>query len=259
LLRVCKGWVATREASQLSVIAIAQRGKLTGSSALYSREIWDGVNTRIQIRRRPNSHGEPRRLATPIAEFVPPRHSRVGIDTTWSTERFVDEAEPPWRVSIIDALLDVARQVARDQFLACIESAVRRGAMSRAALPVLLGHLPERLRFDSALLDFSADSGIESLARIRLAPLVQSMETQVRIPGISRAGGDGRVDLLLDKWLVIELDGDEWHDPAADRLRNQVLVQQGFRSHRFGHRQVIHGWPDVEATVRELLRYPPSR
>ncbi|MEX1079596.1 MAG: hypothetical protein WED09_10855 [Homoserinimonas sp.] len=42
----------------------------------------------------------------------------------------------------------------------------------------------------------------------------------------------GYVDLLLDGWLVIELDGDESHD------------------------QVINGWAGVEATVRELLRHP---
>ena len=72
-------------------------------------------------------------------------------------------------------------------------------------------------------------------------------------------GGDGRVDLLIDGWLVIELDGDEFHDPVADRERNAALVRLGYRVHRFGYDQVINGWPLVEATVLELLRYPPTR
>jgi hypothetical protein len=33
-------------------------------------------------------------------------------------------------------------------------------------------------------------------------------------------------------------------------------VRLGYRWHRFGYDQVMYGWPDVEATVVELLRYP---
>lgn len=257
LLRVCQGWVATRDASQLSIIAVANRGKLSGSTALYSRGTWDGVSGRISIQRAPNSHGAVRRLAVPIAGFIPPRHPKRGVDTAWRIERWIDPAEPPWRVSVIDALLDIASRATTNQFVACLESAVHEGTLSRAAIPTLFSFLPQRLQHLVAELDFGAGSGLESLTRVGLKPHVQSIETQVAIPGIARSGSWGWVDLLLDKWLVIELDGDEWHDPVADRLRNQLLVQQGYRWHRFGYDQVINRWADVEATVLELLKFPP--
>lgn len=76
------------------------------------------------------------------------------------------------------------------------------------------------------------------------------------------------MDLLIDGWLVIELDGDEFHDPVADRGRNATLVRLGYRIHRFGYDQVIKGWsPHLgprnllrpEPTGKEFLRSEPDR
>jgi very-short-patch-repair endonuclease len=122
---------------------------------------------------------------------------------------------------------------------------------------VLFSQLPQRAQPLLALIDASAESGLESLARLRLRGVAKRVETQVVIPGIGRGGGSGRVDLLLDGWLAIELDGDEFHDPKVDRVRNSALVRLGYRVHRFGYEQTVFDWGGVEATVRELLRYPP--
>jgi hypothetical protein len=69
-----------------------------------------------------------------------------------------------------------------------------------------------------------------------------------------RTGGSERVDLLLNGWLAIELDGDRWHDVERDRLRDAEVVR---RSYRFGFDQVVSDWQRTEATVLELLHYPP--
>ena len=88
--------------------------------------------------------------------------------------------------------------------------------------------------------------------------LVRTIEVQVPVAGLSGRGGEGTVDFLIDGWLAIETDGDAFHDPAVDRVRNSILVLKGYRWHRFGHQQVIQDWPAVEATVLELLRFPPG-
>jgi hypothetical protein len=259
ILRVCEGWVATADASQTSIIAITNRGKLTGTTALATRGIWDGVDRRIHVQVPVNSRGTARVLSTPLAAFTPPKYAMRGVVRHWTHERLANPTEPLWRVSVIDALLLVARTASAEQFIACLESALCKKALSRAGVAILFALLPRSLQSLEALLDFGAESGLESLARLRLSPLVRRIATQVKIPGIARAGGDGRVDLLIDGWLVIELDGDEFHDPIADRERNAALVRLGYRVHRFGCDQVIHGWPLVEATILELLRYPPTR
>jgi very-short-patch-repair endonuclease len=258
VIRVARDWIATPGASQLAVVAIARGGKLTGASALASYGIWDAVDRRVHIALRPNAHGTQIRMAVAIATFTPPRFPPGRVKIHWNREAAPVADEAPWRVSVIDALLIVESESSSDQFVACIDSAIHTGGLSRAALPLLFSLLPERARALVALVDPRSESGLESLARQRLKGIARELETQVTIPGIGKTGGSGRVDLLLDKWLVIELDGDEFHDPKADRLRNAALVRQGFRIHRFGHEQTVFDWLGVEATVRELLRYPPQ-
>ena len=77
------------------------------------------------------------------------------------------------------------------------------------------------------------------------------MESQVEVAGI------GRVDLVIDGWLVIEADGSTWHDDheaiERDRERNGALVLRGYRWHRFGYAQVMDDLPACIAVVRALL------
>jgi very-short-patch-repair endonuclease len=257
LLRVCRGWVATSDATQDVIIAIANAGKLTSSSALASLGIWDGGNDRTHVQVPRNSPRTTRSLRTPIARFPLPEHPRRGVVRHWSAERALDASQPPWRVSITDALLQASKHLPPDQLIACIDSALHQRALSRAGLPRLESLLTPARRGMLSSIDPTAESGLETLARVRLAPMVQRIETQVWIPGIAATGGPGRVDLLVNGWLVVELDGDKWHDRAADRRRDGALVRQGYRGHRFGYDQVMFGWLQVEETVLELLRYPP--
>ena len=117
-------------------------------------------------------------------------------------------------------------------------------------------------------MDARSESGLETIMRLGLGRLGCAVEPQVRIQGIAPNGRDGRVDFVVDGWLVIdfvvdgwlviEVDGDGFHDPAADRIRNSVLVRRGYRWHRFGYQQIMTDWASVEATIVELLRYPPG-
>jgi len=257
IVRVARDWVATRSASQVAIVAIAHGGKLAGAAALASLGLWDAVDRRIHIALRPNAHGSRLQLAAPIAGFMPPRLPPGDVKLHWRRELDPDIDAAPWRVSVLDALTLVESQSAPDQFVACVDSALHAGQLSRAALPILFSALPLRARKLLPLVNPLAESGLESLARQRLTGIAKTIEPQVAIAGIGKAGGSGRVDLLLDSWLVIELDGDEFHDPRADRSRNAILVRAGYRIHRFGYEQTIFDWPGVEATVRELLRYSP--
>ena len=74
-----------------------------------------------------------------------------------------------------------------------------------------------------------------------------SVRVQVEVlPGI-------RVDLLIDGWLVIELDGEEFHGNAVGFERNRVqdapLNAGGFRVLHFSRSQVLDDWSSVESTI----------
>ncbi len=74
-----------------------------------------------------------------------------------------------------------------------------------------------------------------------------SIERQVHIPGV------GRVDFLIGTRLVVEVDGFSYHsNPAqfeADRRRDALLSQLGYRVLRFSYLQVMESWKDVETAV----------
>jgi very-short-patch-repair endonuclease len=256
IVRVCRNWVATTQASRTAVIAVLQRGKLTGPAALASYGVWDALDRQIHVQLRHNRHGSPITPLTPISAFAQESYLRVGVRRHWSEEQHPLGIGAAWRVSVLDALIRVAQDCAAEHFAACVESALHTGRLSRAGIPVLFASLPKGLQALRGEIDPLSESGLETLARLRLSQFVQSIRSQVHIPGINRGGRAGRVDLLLDEWLVIELDGDEFHDPVADRARTAALVRQGYRVHRFGYQQIVYEWVDVEATVRELLRYP---
>lgn len=67
----------------------------------------------------------------------------------------------------------------------------------------------------------------------------------------------GRVDLVINGWLYIELDGSEFHDVAAqaapDRDRNHRVASAGFRMHRLSYRNIVHELPETLATIRTML------
>lgn len=258
LLRVARGWVATAAAPQVAVAAVLHRGKLTGSSALASMLVWDAADPRVHVLVPRNS---PHSLSTncPLSTFAPPKYMKGPVVKHWGIERCPNPLELPWRVSIMDALLAVAHTAPPHQFVACLDSALHNRVINPATLATLESLLPRRIRRWIAKADGRAESGLETIVRILMAPLVQSIEIQVPIRGLAQGGGTGRLDILINGWLNIELDGLEFHTTSADHRRDAFLVTLGYRVHRFGWLQVIHNWPTVQATILELLRSPPAR
>jgi hypothetical protein len=259
IVRICNGWVASPRADRDAIIAILNRGKLTSSSALASRGLWDGCDNRIHVAVPPNFPRSERVSRVSLAQFQPPPFPRAGLVRHWVAELAPDDREPAWRQSVTDALRVASKHLPADQFIACVDSALHEGALSRAGLPALESSLSARAGRLLRFVDARSESGLESLTRYRLSAWVREIQPQFPVPGLATTGGNGRVDLLLDGWLVIELDGDQWHEPKRDRARDAELVRRGFRSHRFGFDQVVYDWPRTAATIAELLAYRPAR
>ncbi|MEY2849786.1 MAG: hypothetical protein RI885_2453 [Actinomycetota bacterium] len=246
LVPVRPGWVATPAATQLAVIAVLHGARLTGASALGALGVWNGADRDIHLQLPPNAHRVEQRPLTPIAVFRPPRFAPGRIVKHWSEARPSPTRAPAWTVGTVDAVSAFCRRHPDEHVVAAIESAVHTRAMSRRDLPMLVGALPRRLRRLVSRIPFSAESGLESVARFRLEALGLSLVAQVAI-------GPDRVDLVIDGWLVIELDGDEWHDPVKDRARTNRLIRAGYAVLRFGYADVFGGWDDLVATIYALL------
>jgi very-short-patch-repair endonuclease len=115
----------------------------------------------------------------------------------------------------------------------------------------LVEQLPAKYAPYLDLVDMSAESGLETKARLRLRALGIPYRAQVRISRV------GYVDLLVGERLVIELDGEAWHSgPIAyseDRRRDLELMRQGFVVMRLSFAQVMSEWALVESVIRAIV------
>ncbi len=116
----------------------------------------------------------------------------------------------------------------------------------------MLGAMPSYAQRLSRFLDARSEEGIESIARYRLAEAGITAEPQVVVPNV------GRVDLLINGWLALELDGRRTHAQekafSKDRRRTALLHQDGLSVLHFSYDHVVYDWPLVLDTVLAVLR-----
>jgi very-short-patch-repair endonuclease len=71
----------------------------------------------------------------------------------------------------------------------------------------------------------------------------------------------GRVDLLVDVWLVLEADGFEHHSNRAsyreDRRRGNALAVLGYAVLRFSYEDIVHHEDVVAEVVARVLARAP--
>jgi very-short-patch-repair endonuclease len=133
-----------------------------------------------------------------------------------------------------------------------VESALSQG---RTTLDYLRQRLPGNrngaARAVLELVDGSADSAIEVVARLLFRNQGIYTQTQVELPGI------GRVDFLLEGFLIVEIDGSKHLEPAQvkkDRRRNNASTLTGYAVLRYGYQDVVHNPQRVIDEVWQVLR-----
>lgn len=206
------------------VAAVRAGGAVSCVSALRLRGAWTIDDGALHIRMR--------RGTTPTAGRGLRRH--------WGDRPVL---EP------MDLARDGARCVARclpfEQAVVAIDSALHLGLITLAELRE--GADVRMLRL-IGLLDPRSESGLESLARVRLRRLRVRVRPQVRIPGV------GRVDLLIGDRLILELDGEGFHDFERDRSRDRRAAVLKYLTVRASYRQVMNDWAALEAELLVLIR-----
>ena len=253
LTRPVRPWLATRAAPRDAIIAVLHRGVLTNASALGACGVWRGLDRSIHVLVPPNYPSTRSASAVELSEFAQPKYATSGVVRHWGRDHAPVDG-PEWTASPVEALLSFGRSQTREFFVAAVDSALHEKKLRSSELQALAAVLPKRLRGVLNEVDERAEAGTESLARQRLRPLVRSLDIQVWI-------GKHRVDLLIDGWLVIEIDSEEWHSEtrAEDLRRDAWLTAQGYRVLRFDYAQVMYEWAVCEAAVIDELQFPPMR
>lgn len=125
-------------------------------------------------------------------------------------------------------LLRVLRCEGQEQAVAALDAALHARLVTKARLRELAGgdgHGMPLARRRIARASGKARSVIETIARLQLQDAGHRVEPGVVIPGV------GEVDLLVDRWFIVETDGYAFHskpeDWTRDRVRGQGLLYQG--------------------------------
>ncbi|MEJ1922629.1 endonuclease domain-containing protein [Microbacterium sp. KHB019] len=133
-------------------------------------------------------------------------------------------------VSVRDAVLQAILCQEPRAAIATLDSVLHLRLATRIQLEELFMCLPSRLHTLLKLVDASAESGSETYMRLILRTLGLRFETQVTIPGV------GRVDFVVEGWLIIECDSKEfhagWDKQVEDRTRDIAAAQLGYATVR---------------------------
>jgi very-short-patch-repair endonuclease len=151
-------------------------------------------------------------------------------------------------VPLLCTLVSAVRCLSPVDALVVVDSALRKGLVTAPALERrLVGPGSARARQVLAQADRRSGSAIETVLRVGLWSAGLCAVPQAYVDGV------GRVDFLIDGWLVVEVDGFEYHSDRAsyrnDRRRANALTARGMVLLRFSYEDVRYRSPQVLALI----------
>jgi very-short-patch-repair endonuclease len=225
ILRIGHGAVSVPDAPPAAVLAARTRAVPTCVTALEAAGI---------------------RLVTPPARpHLLTTHRRTERGAVWHRDRI---RLPP--DDLVAATLRAAACLPEREALAAVDNALFRQVFDRTSL---LGHCNRasspQVRWVLQHCDAAAESVLESLLRhLVLHAGITDVELQHRIIGV------GRVDLLIDGWLILEADGHTDHSDREslrrDNFRSSTAATVGYVTLRFGYDEIV----DSPAAVLEVIQ-----
>jgi very-short-patch-repair endonuclease len=158
--------------------------------------------------------------------------------------------------SLVVEPLDALRQAVICQSpraaIASVDSALNKGIVRQDELDELFAAIPARRRVILPHIDGRAEAGTETLVRLMVRALGGHVELQVRIRDV------GRVDMIVDGWLVIECDSrayhSDWQTQLEDRRRDLALAERGYVSIRPAAEDILYRPEVVVEAIAGMLR-----
>lgn len=248
VVRPRQGWYALPSTPEPVMRAVRVGGRLCCASAAAHLGLWVPLATSLHVAVPQNAA----RLRTPDDPTTRLNPSSTACDVVlhWQSAwdgRAVNRAIVPLRECLAQILVCQSAEAA----LCVLDSALFQRRVTQREIADLAPRLPRRCAPVIAQATPLAESGIETLTRVRLRRVGIIPRLQVPIRGV------GRVDMLIGTGLIVELDGSEHHAGPeafeADRRRDASLHALGYRVLRFSYRQVTQDWETVETTILRLI------
>ncbi len=156
----------------------------------------------------------------------------------------------PGLAPVASALVHFYRCHDHESFFAAYESAWNQRLIGARERAQIRRELPKSARWLLELASPDAQSGLESLLRLRLHLLGIRLDSQVDIAGV------GRVDFVVAGRVILEADGTLNHAGARrhnDLMRDAAASALGYETLRFDYAMIVHHWDTVIAAILPAL------
>jgi very-short-patch-repair endonuclease len=243
--QIRRDWFATESCDSLLQRAVYAGVTLSCVSAAVVHGLWDVRAREVHVaasRHTPRIHHE---------KLAGIEHGDRPLRVHW-----VRAAAPGPAPRVREVLDDVPRTLVRiahcqptEAAVAIFDSALRRGSASMHELREL-GATDAAVRRTLQSVQPLADSGYESLTRVRLERIGVRMTQQVVIDGHP-------VDGMIGQRLLVQIDG--WGPHSSRSQRNRDLAQderlrrRGYVVLRFSVDQVEYEWAMIESAVLSVI------
>ena len=237
VIAIGRSLIARRDADPGFLRIARMGGRAACISAAAQRKLWVLHDGRLHVAPRVlNSHFAPDDARPPVKVH--------------RTRHPIDHADLIPIESPLNMLMHVARCQPLERVVAVFDSGLNQKQFAIEELRMLAsvhgGAFAQVMQLVSGL----ADSGLESLTRVRLHFAGIACREQVKLHG-------HRVDLLIGERLVVQLDGRQHlADPKQliiDREYDRYLRRLGYTVVRFGYDDVVRDWPRAISEITALM------
>lgn len=240
LIRVRRGVFASADAPPEMAKAASLGGRLTCVSLLRLVGVFVLDDRRLHCHMPPNAARLPRRGPQEVAHWRDLSGPALGTHA----------------VGLRDAILQSVLCQSPRATIATLDSLLHLGLIDLEALRDIFAELPARCGVLLRLVDGRAESGPETLVRLILRGLDCSVELQVWIDDV------GRVDFLVDGWLIIECDSRAhhggWEQQVRDRERDLEAAARGYVTVRVIASDAFERQDWLRRQLQRVIAHRPS-